>query len=60
MDSNQEKALKMALSGHNLLITGYPEVAWPVIWAKTKSTSIHVKDWMILHHDLEHIRGFWV
>jgi hypothetical protein len=27
MDSIQEKALKMALSGHNLLITGYPEVA---------------------------------
>ena len=24
MDSIQEKALKMALSGHNLLITGYP------------------------------------
>jgi hypothetical protein len=26
-NSIQEKALKMALSGHNLLITGYPEVA---------------------------------
>ena len=24
MDSIQEKALKMALNGHNLLITGYP------------------------------------
>ena len=27
MDSIQEKALKMALNGHNLLITGYPETS---------------------------------
>ena len=36
MDSIQEKALKMALNGHNLLIIGYPETG--------KSFTVHIAE----------------